>query len=67
VGSTCGDGGSILSPGALAESVREAIARTTPDEALHTVIAMALQTAPCDQASITVRGPGHTGNGCRVR
>jgi hypothetical protein len=60
VGSTCGDGGSILSPGALAESVREAIARATPDEALHTVIEMALRTAPCDQASITVRGPGHT-------
>jgi GAF domain-containing protein len=44
----------------MAESVREAITRKTPEESLRAVIQMALACAPCDQASITVLGPGRT-------
>src|SRR5690349_22508778 len=57
---TCADDGSVLSAGAMAESVREAITRKTPEESLRAVIQMALACAPCDQASITVLGPGRT-------
>jgi hypothetical protein len=57
---TCADDGSVLSAGAMAESVREAITRKTPEESLQAVIGMALACAPCDQASITVLGPGRT-------
>ena len=57
---TCADDGSVLSAGVMAESMRQAIARKTPEEGLRAVIAMALGCAPCDQASITVLGPGRT-------
>ena len=54
---TCADDGSMLSAGAMAESMRQAMARKSP---LREVIAMALSCAPCDQASITVLGPDRT-------
>ena len=57
---TCADDGSVLSAGVMAESMRQAMTRKTPEEALRAVIAMALGCAPCDQASITVLGPGRT-------
>src|SRR4051812_25519320 len=57
---TRADDGSVLSAGAMAESVREAMTRKTPEESLRAVIAMAVGCAPCDQASITVLGPGRT-------
>jgi hypothetical protein len=57
---TCADDGSELSAGAMAESVRLAMTRKTPEESLRTVIGMAVSCAPCDQASITVLGPGRT-------
>ena len=57
---TCADDGSVLSAGAMAESMRLAMTRKTPEEALRSVIAMAVACAPCDQASITVLGPGRT-------
>jgi GAF domain-containing protein len=55
---TCADDGSVLSAGVMAESLRQAMTRDTPEESLRTVIEMALSCAPCDQASITVLGPG---------
>jgi hypothetical protein len=55
---TCADDGSVLSAGVIAESMRRAMTRDTPEESLRTVIEMALSCAPCDQASITVLGPG---------
>ena len=57
---TCTDDGSVLSAGVMAESMRQAMTRKTPEEALRAVIVMALGCAPCDQASITVLGPGRT-------
>ena len=57
---TCADDGSVLYAGVMAESMRQAMTRKTPEEALRAVIAMALGCAPCDQASITVLGPGRT-------
>jgi hypothetical protein len=56
----CDDDGSVLSAGALAESVRLALARPSRDEALRAVIDIAMDTAPCDHASITVPGPRRT-------
>lgn len=58
--SSCSDDGSLLSPGALAESVRTAISVPSAQEALEVVIAMAVGSGPCDQASITALGPGRT-------
>ena len=57
---TCADDGSVLSAGVMAESMRRAMTRKTPEESLRTVIGMAVSCAPCDQASITVLGPGRT-------
>lgn len=37
----------------MVEVLREAIARSTPEEALRTVIEMAVDSGPCDAASIT--------------
>jgi GAF domain-containing protein len=48
--------GSGLSASALAEAVRNAAARRTSAEALAAVIEMATSTAPCDGASITMKG-----------
>jgi GAF domain-containing protein len=58
VESTSADDGSVLSAGVLAESLRAAVARRTPEQSLRAVIEMAVGTAPCDQASITMLGPG---------
>ena len=44
----------------LVELVRKAIARTSPEEALRAVIEMAVESGPCDSASITTLGPGRT-------
>ncbi|MET0967541.1 MAG: GAF and ANTAR domain-containing protein [Nakamurella sp.] len=52
--------GSGLSASALAEAVRNAAARRTSAEALAAVIEMATSTAPCDGASITMKGPNRT-------
>jgi GAF domain-containing protein len=60
VGSTRGADGSAASAAVLAESLRKAAARKTPEESLRAGIAMAVGTAPCDQASITMLGPGRT-------
>lgn len=51
---SCDDDGSVLCAGALAESVRAALARRTPQESLQAVIDLAVSTAPCDHASITL-------------
>ena len=54
-------GGHVDLPAAtIAEAIRTAVARSTPAEALQGVIAMAVQTGPCDAASITMRGAGKT-------
>jgi hypothetical protein len=53
----CDNDGSMLSPGALAESVRAALASRSPDRSLGAVIDLAMTTAPCDHASITMIGP----------
>jgi GAF domain-containing protein len=58
--STCSDDGSLLSAGALAESMRTALSGRSAQESLHIVIEMVLDTGPCDQASITTPGPGRT-------
>ena len=39
---TCADDGSVLSAGVMAESMRQAMTRDTPEESLRTVIEMAL-------------------------
>jgi GAF domain-containing protein len=46
-------------PGArfFAETVRTAIARQSPQESLQAAIAMAVESGPCDAASITALGP----------
>ena len=44
----------------LVEAARAAAAQANPDDALRVVIEMAMQTGPCDAASITLRGPGDT-------
>ena len=49
-----------MSAAGLAESLRAAVARKQPAEALREVISMAVHTAPCDQASITMLGPGRS-------
>jgi len=51
---------SALSASALAEAVRNAAARRTSAESLAAVIEMATGSAPCDQASITMKGPNRT-------
>jgi GAF domain-containing protein len=53
----CDDDGSVLSAVALAESVRAALTRRTPEESLRAVIDLAVDTAPCDHASISIPGP----------
>jgi len=54
-------GGHVDLPAAtIAEAIRAAVARSTPAESLQAVIAMAVQTGPCDGASITMRGAGKT-------
>ena len=47
-----------LIPGAIAETVRTVIARSSPVESLKAVMDMAVESAPCDAASITALGPG---------
>jgi GAF domain-containing protein len=56
--SSCSDDGSMLSAGALAEATRAALSSGSSQESLQLVIALAVDTAPCDQASITMLGPG---------
>ena len=51
------DGGpSAISAGAVVEAARDVVARSTPEEALQAVIRMAIDSAPCDAASITTLG-----------
>jgi GAF domain-containing protein len=57
----CDDDGSVLSAGALAESVRAALAGRSPEQALQAAIDLAVTTAPCDHASITLLGRRHNG------
>ena len=52
--STCGDDGSVLAVGVLAESMRAAVSGMSADQSLRTVLGLALDIAPCDQASITM-------------
>ena len=49
-----GGGPVDLPAGPIAEIVREAIARATPEEALNALIKVAVETGPCDAASVTV-------------
>ena len=49
-----------LGPGPMVEVVRGAVARSSPEEALRAVIEMAVESGPCDAASITTLGPGRT-------
>ena len=56
----CGGGPVDLPAGPIAEVVREAIARATPEEAVDAVIKIAVETGPCDAASITVDGAGRS-------
>ena len=42
----------------VAESVREAVARSSPEDSLQAVLDMAIETGPCDAASITFLGTG---------
>ena len=58
--STCSDDGSVLCPGALAEAVRAALSARSAQESLQAVLSVAVDTGPCDQASITALGPGRT-------
>ncbi|MET0865569.1 MAG: GAF and ANTAR domain-containing protein [Nakamurella sp.] len=52
-------GGPVDLPVALvAEGVRAAVARSTPTESMQAVLDMAVQTGPCDAASITFIGAG---------
>jgi GAF domain-containing protein len=51
-----GDGPADLRAAVLAEASRAAIAQAAPDRALQAVIEMAVQTGPCDAASITALG-----------
>ena len=44
----------------MVELVRDAVARTSSEEALRAVIEMAVESGPCDEASITTLGPGRT-------
>ncbi|MEP6562939.1 MAG: GAF domain-containing protein, partial [Nakamurella sp.] len=53
-----GNGPADLPVSVVAESVREAIARSTPAESMQAVLDMAVQTGPCDAASITFLGSG---------
>jgi len=46
--------------GPIVEAVREAVARSSPEEALRAVIEMAVESGPCDEASITTLGPDRT-------
>ena len=57
---TCGDDGSPLPAGVLAESLRAALSARSTNESLQVVIALASDIGPCDQASITELGPGPT-------
>lgn len=50
------NGGHVDLPAAtIAEAIRAAVARSSPAESLQAVIAMAVQTGPCDAASLTMR------------
>lgn len=51
-----GDGPADLRASVLAEASRAAIAQAAPGDALQAVIDMAVQTGPCDVASITALG-----------
>ncbi len=51
-----GDGPADLRAAVLAEAARAAIAQASPEHALQAVIDMAVQTGPCDAASITALG-----------
>ncbi len=53
-------GPAALPAGRMAEVVRGAVARSSPEEALRAVIEMAVESGPCDAASITTLGPGRT-------
>jgi hypothetical protein len=44
----------------MVELVRDAVTRTSPEEALRAVIEMAVESGPCDAASVTTLGPGRT-------
>jgi GAF domain-containing protein len=52
--------GTGLPAGFYAEAVRDAAARKSPTERLAAVIAMAVESGPCDAASITLRSSGDT-------
>jgi GAF domain-containing protein len=54
-----GNGPVDLPVSIVAESVRAAVARSTPAESLQAVLEMAVQTGPCDAASITMLGAGN--------
>ena len=53
--STCDCAATGVQAGRVAEAARAAAARKSPAEALAAVIAMAVDTGPCDAASITMR------------
>ena len=52
--STCGDDGSVLPTGAVAESLRTALSGRSAQESLVTIIETVVDIAPCDQ---TPRSP----------
>jgi transcriptional regulator with GAF, ATPase, and Fis domain len=51
---------SVLPAGLVAESMRLAVSLGSAEDSLQTVIALALQIAPCDQASIMMLGEHRT-------
>jgi GAF domain-containing protein len=52
-------GGPVQMPaGRVAEALRTALTRSSPEAAVQEVIDMAVQSGPCDAASITVLGEG---------
>jgi len=55
-----GDGPADLRAAVLAEAARAAIAQAAPGDALQAVIDMAIQTGPCNSASVTALGDGKT-------
>jgi len=52
--------GTGLPAGSYAEAIRDAAARKSPAETLAAVIAMAIESGPCEAASITMRSAGNT-------
>ena len=49
-----------LAAGMVVEATRDAVARSSPQDALRAVIDMAVESGPCDAVSLTTLGRGRT-------